>query len=97
MAFRHARTFARLPDRLCAHYSHSLSRARNEYVHVESSHRIVDIVMRNAMLALILGYGDERTLSDYATNLSGTHNEKLVHVPTGDIRENEGMYAVNPL
>ena len=49
------------------------------------------------MFALVLGYGDERTLSDYATNLSGTHNEKLVHVPTGDIRENEGMYAVNPL
>ena len=49
------------------------------------------------MFALVLGYGDERTLSDYSTNLSGTHNEKLVHVPIGDTRENEGMYAVNPL
>ena len=47
------------------------------------------------MFALVLGYGDERTLGDYTTNLSSTHNEKSVDVPTGDIREDEGMYAVN--
>ena len=49
------------------------------------------------MFALVLGYGDERTLGDYATNLSGIHHEKSVDVPTGDTRGYESMYAVNSL
>ena len=43
------------------------------------------------MFTLVLGYGDERTLGDYASNLSDTHNEKLVDIPTGDTPEDEGM------
>lgn len=52
----------------------------------ESLHRIVDVVMWNIMLALVLGYGDERALGDYTPNLRETNGGKSADSPTGDER-----------